>query len=382
MSEAPRIVILHNAYGVRGGEDSCVANEYEALRGFGWHVERYGDERVLHPRWKAVQAIVGQGDERVFERYLETRRPALLHAHNLFPRYSPKLFAVARRRGIKTVMTLHNFRPLCLNGLYLTPSNEVCERCTTHDYTPGIVRGCYRQSRLQSTAMALHLRLAAINDWYGNIDCFIAPSGFIKSRYVAQGFPVERIMVQGHFMPVFPESTPVRPLSYVLYLGRLSEEKGLRWLLKQFERSDAPCRLLIAGEGPLEPLVHKSLGPTIEYVGYVRGETKDRYLREAISLVMPSECYENFPLAIAEANAWGVPALVSDLGGLAEIVRSGENGTAFTPHSAGDFQCALQRIIESGTSLTYRKRCQDYARRHYDKETFLNRRIALYNALL
>ncbi len=145
-----------------------------------------------------------------------------------------------------------------------------------------------------------------------------------------------------------------------------------------FEHPRIPMTLKIAGRGPLEEDVKRVAGKSIEYLGFIDGKTKQDYLRHATALVMPSECYENFPLAIMEANACGTPALVSRLGGLAEMVQSGENGSSFLPRDANAFWEALKTISEGKDPSSHRGRCQAYAQKSFSKQRFLAERRLIY----
>src|SRR5438128_465220 len=137
-----KILVVHNRYIVPGGEDRCVANEVSALRNR--HVEAsefiVENQASFSAAARALMAPFGRGEVANFVRTLRAFRPDIVHAHNLYPILSPRVFEIAHQAGARTVLTLHNYRPLCLNGLFLTPENEICERCAGGDYRPGIQR--------------------------------------------------------------------------------------------------------------------------------------------------------------------------------------------------------------------------------------------------
>ena len=259
-------------------------------------------------------------------------------------------------------------------------TREICERCSGGNYTHGIVRGCYRDSRIQSAGFSAHLWASRANGWYDNVDRFIAPARFLMDKFTSNGWDAARFVVQGHFLPEIPLEPPTTPLEYVLYLGRLSAEKGIPWLLDLFEKPAASFRLHIAGDGPLRSQVESRQSTHIRYLGRIEGEEKRRELQQASLLVMPSECYENFPIAIMEANAYGTPALVSDLGGLSEIVASGRNGAVFKHRDSASFWAALQTLIHQGANK--RIAAQEHARQMYSIASFLSRRKELYENLI
>jgi glycosyltransferase involved in cell wall biosynthesis len=288
----------------------------------------------------------------------------------------------AKRLNIRTVQTLHNYRPLCLNGLFMTPHKEICERCAGGNYWHGIVRGCYRGSRLQSAGLAAHLNKARHQKAYDAVDQFIAPSGFLKAKYVAYGFPPKKIVVQNHFLSDFPSEPPTPPEPYLFYLGRLSEEKGVRWLIQKFQSLSLPLRLIIGGDGPMRAEVEQAAKTSpISYLGYVSGDTKWNLLKRATALLVPSECYENFPLSVMEANAAGVPAIVCDQGGMREMVSSERNGERYICKDIPSFRIAVQRILRPEDPMPARIRCQQYAHSRFSQEAFLQMRLSIYRAL-
>jgi len=373
-----KIAVVHNAYRHRGGEDVVVDNEIRGLRNAGYAV--YDARTEAAGQWASVWKAAQSPFETRFEELLRRERPDVLHVHNLFPTFSPRLFRTAHRIGIRTVLTLHNYRPLCLNGLFRIPSGEICERCAGGQFWHGIVRGCYGGSKILSMGMASHLKIALERDWYGAVDAFIAPSAFLRDKFASYGFSPDRFEVQGHFLPDWPEDSATAAEPYVLFLGRLSEEKGISWLLEEFKHPRLPIQLRIAGDGPLRTIVETASGNDIKYLGPLSGAEKQSALRHATALVMSSECYENFPLAVMEANAAGTPALVSRLGGLTMMVASGLNGESFGLKNENEFWDSLSKLASWG--LNQRQRCQEYAREEFSSDRFIKRRSSIYNRIL
>ncbi len=376
-----KILIVHNQYIHRGGEDVCVDNEISLLRSSGIEalVFRVQTTPTMESRFKGMMAPWGLGFEGALEQQLKLHHPDVMHVHNLFPLLSPRIFGIARKQRVKTALTLHNFRPLCLNGLFLTPDLEVCERCAGKNYRHGIVRGCYRNSALQSAGIATHLSMT--RRFYSCVDQCIAPSEFLRDKYLHHGWFRDRIIVQGHCIQEFPKPPPSAPQPYVLYLGRLSEEKGLPWLLELFREPALPFHLRIAGDGPLRQQVERAAGSHIQYLGFLTASQKEEALRYATVLVLPSTCFENFPLAVMEANAWGTPALVSHLGGLAEIVQTGENGMTFEPLNGRAFWHSLSELQRKTNSSALRQRCKNFAQERFSASTFLRKRLDLYKEM-
>lgn len=378
-----KVLVLHNRYIHRGGEDICVDNEVKALQEAGLTVATHfiDSQPGLSTVLQALRAPWKGGTVAHVENRLRTERPDLLHVHNLYPLLSARVFAIAKGLGIRTVQTLHNYRPLCLNGLFLTPDHEVCERCPGHSFTPGILRGCYRDSRAQSVFMAGHLTKARREGWYAAVDRFIAPSQFLAYKYGSYGYPADRFTVQGHFLPSPPEGAPERPEPYLLYLGRLSEEKGIRWMIDLFSGPAQDYELRIAGDGPLKSWVIGKQNSRVRYLGYLSGEEKRKAFSKASALLMPSDCYENFPLVIMEANDRGIPVIAPKLGGFAELILPGVNGMTYVPRNANHAAEAIHKILLD-KDQNLRASSQSYARKQFSKSRFQEARITLYESLL
>jgi glycosyltransferase involved in cell wall biosynthesis len=379
-----KIAIVHNRYIHRGGEDVVIENEIEALRPAGLQIETFfpKSDSSLDTVTGALLAPWGGGELAKAAQFLEDTKPDILHVHNLYPLLSARLFPMARKRNIKTVLTLHNFRPLCLNGLFLTPKHEICERCAAGNFLPGVVRGCYRTSRTESAYMAGHMTAARSAGWYKDVNLFIAPSSFLRDKFCQYGMEDRRITVQGHFLPSLPQESPVTAKPYVLYLGRLSEEKGILWLLRAFQSINTDLELVIAGDGPLKPEVSQTRSAKIRYVGFVEEKAKTDLLRQAKALVVPSQCYENFPMAVMEANAYGVPVIAPKRGGLAEIIHPHENGLLYEPDDVQAFARAIQSIQEDRDPMAFRVSSQSHARKTFSQAEFTRIRMPLYESLL
>ncbi|MFL5561392.1 MAG: glycosyltransferase family 4 protein [Gemmatimonadaceae bacterium] len=170
----------------------------------------------------------------------------------------------------------------------------------------------------------------AIGTWQRQVDRFIALTDFAKQKHVEGGLASDRIAVKPNFVQADPGiGTGIG--GYALYLGRLSAEKGVQTMLEAWQRYGLTVPLKVVGDGPLAPAVAAATGgpSSIEWLGHRdRADVLD-LLRRATFLVCPSECYENFPLVVAEAFATGVPVIASDLGSIASIVRDGFTGLQF-----------------------------------------------------
>lgn len=258
-------------------------------------------------------------------------RPAVIHTHNTFPLISPSLYWVAARAGVPVVQTLHNFRLMCLNALFLRDS-QVCQDCLGHVPWRGVVRKCYRGSGAASTVLASTLTLhRGLGTYRNKVARYIALNDFCRNKFIEGGLPAERIVVKPNFVD-FP-APEVLPRHGMLFVGRLSVEKGVATLGRAAALLH-DARLRVAGDGPEAVSLDEVGGVT--RLGSLPDEAVRREMNSAVTLVVPSICYETFGLVIVEAFACGTPVIASRIGVLPDLVRDGETGLLFEPGNARD----------------------------------------------
>jgi glycosyltransferase involved in cell wall biosynthesis len=197
--------------------------------------------------------------------------------------------------------------------------------------------------------------------WRNKVDRYIALTQFSRNKLIQGGLPGEKIVVKPNF--VYPD--PGRgdgAGGYAIYVGRLSAEKGIDVLLHAWRDSAIPLK--IVGDGPLAGKVRKASGKCIEWLGSKSLDEVYALIGAATFLVLPSECYENFPRVVIEAFAKGTPVIASRLGAMAEIVDHGRTGFHFT---AGD-GASLAATIRQALSMPVedRARMRQAARQDYE----------------
>jgi glycosyltransferase involved in cell wall biosynthesis len=280
---------------------------------------------------------------------LRRERPDVVHVHNIWYRISPSVYAACREAGVPVVQTLHNFRMFCANALLLRDGRP-CEECVGATPWRSVRHGCFRGSRLATAPVALSEWLhAARGTWKSAVDRYIALTQFALERFVAAGVPRGRIGVKPNFL-ADPPSPAGEAGTGALFVGRLTPEKGIPVLLDAAARS--PHRdfcLEIVGDGSLRDVVDRAAaqsGGRIRVAGVKRRDSCLEAMRRAQFVVVPSVCYENFPLAIVEAFACGTPVLASRLGAMAEIVEDGRTGRLFAPGDAADLASAMAWLTD------------------------------------
>ena len=343
-----KILLVHNYYLQPGGEDQVFSAETEVLRAHGDEVRVY----TLHNSRIAPMAKMSLARSAIWNRQvssdlsaiLQEFRPDLVHCHNTFPLISPAAYYAARRLGIPVVQTLHNFRLLCLNGLFLRDGRP-CEDCLGRAVAwPGVLHACYRQSREASAVVAAMLGAHRLRGtWRTGIDTYIALSEFARAKFVAGGLPADRIVVKPNFLQQDPGIGDHQG-GFALYVGRLSPEKGIGALVRLWGRLALGVPLRVIGSGPLETLAADS-PPNVEWLGWQPRERVLAAMKDATFLVFPTEWYEGFPMVLVEAMATGLPVIASRLGSLPEIVRDGTSGVLVPSGDPRDWAEALEWAI-------------------------------------
>ena len=358
-----RVLIVHNRYQQRGGEDTVVEAEAELLRRKGHAVElleRHNDEVGAVSRLAlAAQTVWSQRTVRDLHAIAARFKPDIVHVHNTLPLVSPSVFWAAHRVQLPVVQTLHNFRLLCPQAMFLR-DGKVCQDCLGHVPWRAVQHACYRGSPAQSAVVVAMLQThRAMGTWRKGVDRYIALNTFSRDKFIEGGLPAERIGIKANFVDL--PAPPPRPRQGLLYVGRLSEEKGIRVLAQAWQQSPPQAGLTVAGSGPMQSELSGLPGVTL--LGALPAASVAERMAGAVALVMPSICYENFPRTLVEAFACGLPVITSRLGAMASLVEHGRTGLLAEPGDADDLAQQMawavrhpERMLEMGRN----------ARQHYE----------------
>lgn len=360
-----KILIAHNVYQHRGGEDTVVEAEIALLRSHGHDVElysRHNDALKKMPHVAAAASALwsqrSAGDiAALCKRFL----PDVIHAHNTFPLISPSLYWTAWRKRVPVIQTLHNFRLLCPQAIFLR-DGKICEDCMGKLPWRAITHKCYRESAAQSAVATGMLAVHRLLGTYRNrVTRYIALNSFARDKYVEGGLPAERFRIKPNFVPSSHLPQWVERHGG-LYVGRLSTEKGLDVLAQAVHQLANP-NVDVIGRGPLEALATEAFGE--HYLGYRPLEQILQHMQTARYLVVPSICYENSPRTIVEAFSCGLPVIASRLGSLPHIVHDGVTGLLFEPSNPSDL---ARKIAWAQTHPVEMMRMGQAARAEYEAQ--------------
>jgi glycosyltransferase involved in cell wall biosynthesis len=345
-----RILILHSRYrsGPASGENRVVDDEARLLSEAGHRVQMFdpgvGNPSGLELLRTGARLVWSSRAAAEIRHRMRHFRPSVVHCHNLFPALSP---AVLRQIQAPTclVMTLHNYRLLCLPGV-LFRDGATCEDCLGRTPWPGMVHACYQGSRAASlalgTALTLHRKLGT----FGRVDRYLAISRFVRQKHVEAGMPPERIIVKPHF--AWPSEVREGPGEYFLYLGRLSREKGVQTLFEAWRGIDA--RLRIVGDGPDALALRASAPRNVEFVGTLAPDRAQEMIRSARAVLVPSLSYEGAGRVVLEAYAAGVPAVANHIGGLPEVIDDDKTGLLVHRGDPHSWRRAISGLLDDAVS--------------------------------
>lgn len=273
-------------------------------------------------------------------------RPEVLHAHNTFPLLSPAIHAAARAEGVATVQTLHNYRVMCPSAVLFRDGGP-CHDCVGRSIAwPGVLHACYRDSRPATLAVAAMQTVhRARGTWRRDVDAFIVLARSARDLLVQGGIPSARVSVVPN---VVADSTvhDLGPGEGFLFVGRLTDDKGVATLLKAWDHLPRGVGLAIAGRGPMDASVREAAArnPDIRVLGRLDRHEVDIALARCRALVAPSLMYESCPLTVLEAFAAGRPVIGSDHGGIADLVEDRLTGLLVR---AGDATALASAILEA-----------------------------------
>ncbi|MEU3623424.1 glycosyl transferase [Amycolatopsis coloradensis] len=352
-----KVLVIHNRYRSEqpSGENNVVDQEIALLAEAGHDVglfERRSDDiaEMSLPR-KAVVPLQVPWNRAVraeLARRLADDRPDVVHIHNTFPLLSPSVLAACAEAGVPTVATVHNYTLICPPGT-LYREGYICTDCVGRTPIPAVRHGCYRGSGLATVPMAASLMLNR-NRWWTGVSRFFCISRAQREVLIAAGMPAERLAVKYNFV-ADPGKTRKGAGEHVLFLGRITEEKGIGLLMKAWDR-------LTAVGGPLPPLVIAGTGPMqdevarwahgrddVRYVGLQSKEECRDLIARSNAVVAPSEWLEAFGLVVVEAMAAGVPTVAAGHGAFRELVEDGVTGLLHEPGDPESLAARLREVV-------------------------------------
>jgi glycosyltransferase involved in cell wall biosynthesis len=378
-----RICIVHNQYGRFSGEEAVVQFVQHLLLDHGHEVSlliRSSEE--IPGMWLGksrafFSGIYNWSSKRSMRELLTRQRPDVVHVHNVYPLISPSVLDACHQAGVPVVMTVHNYRLTCPNGLHMV-RGKVCEECLGGHEIRCVVNRC-EGSFTKSMGYALRSYVARKAGLFlGNVTMYAVLTEFQRRRLIDAGYPAERIAVVPN--AVSPDGIEaIAPAgNYMGFVGRVSPEKNIpALLLAAGKLPHIPFK--IAGSVDRMPWLRDGSPSNVEWLGHLDPANLNDFYRHARCILLPSTCFEGFPTVLVEAMLRGKPVICSRIGGLPEIVDDGVTGLLVEP---GDSETLTAKI---GYAWDHPELCHQWgaagrakSRREYTPQKYYDRLMAVF----
>ncbi|MEM8890428.1 MAG: glycosyltransferase family 4 protein [Bacteroidota bacterium] len=367
-----RILLIHNYYLQKGGEDTVFRSETELLKSHGHEVEQLSfHNKDIDSAWGKIsmfwKGLYNRKSYRLVEEKIAAFKPDIIHIHNLFYLASPSILYAARKMGVPVVMTLHNYRLIC-PSVYLYHKGRIYED-NIHKTFP--VKAIFQKVWNNNLGLTALITLITSfhkyrNTWNKLIDGYIVFTEFAKSKFVGSSIkvPEKKFFIKPNFTEDNGCNLEHRE-DYYLFIGRLSEEKGMEVLLEAANKGN--FRLEILGDGPFRDQVEAlaAQNERVSYPGFLPKEEIVQKLKSCRALIFPSIWYEGMPMVILEALATGTPIIVSDLGNPGRMIEDRQSGLHFEPNNS---ESLLSKIAELDASPELQNKLVKGAREIYEKK--------------
>lgn len=319
------------------------------------------------------------------EKLIVEQRPDLAHIHLLFNSHSVSILPVLKKHNIPTIMTVHDYRLICPAYAFRDGKGNICEKCLySKSYYNCIFKRCSKNNLGNSIILTLDSYFrSTIYKPIDYINKFIFVSQFSRNKHIEAD---QRYKDKSTFLYNFTPhiySTKKERGKYLLFFGRISEEKGISTLIHAI-KNIPDITLKIAGTGPLyDSLNHLNI-PNVELLGFKQGKELEELIQNAMYVIVSSECYENNPLSIIEAMAMGIPVIGSNIGGIPELINNEKNGFLFKTKNAHDLEMKIQKALAI-TEQQYFELSQNaisFAKANFSEEAHYQKLISVYNSVL
>lgn len=382
-----KILIIHSKYQLRGGEDAVVEQEADLLRQEhsveilyfqnqgGWT----GAVQFLASIWNAKTATKVKNKIQEFQ-------PDVVHIHNWHFALGPLVFRMIHQMGVPIVHTVHNYRLLCPSAILLHQGKLFTDSLWQSFPWEAIGKKVYRSSLPQTFWIAFVVWFHKKIGTWKKIDSYVCLTPFSVTLFQESNFGIseEHFSVKPNFTPASEVMQLVEKEHHFLFVGRLSEEKGIEILLNAFK--DLPFLLKIAGDGPLKNTVVAVAKefPSISYLGNLSSNEVNEELLKTQALVFPSIWYEGMPMTLLEALSKSTPIIASNLGAMTSMITNGQNGFHF---EAGNVN-SLKEVVNRFDALSILEKKQmsanalDTYKSHYSPELQLDYFEAIYNKII
>lgn len=387
-----RILLIHNYYQLRGGEDVCVDSLYKLLKDNRFDVYLYAKKsadiknNLISKAKVAFGMFYSHKIKKELSELIRVFHPDVAHFHNLYPLITPMAYDICKKFSLPIVQTIHNYRFICPKAT-LFREGKICEECVgKRFFYPAIKYSCYRGSLAQSVIFTFSAYYYDLRKQIRLINKFIFPSEFTRDYYIKHlHIPIEKTTVIPHFVDNnFVENNTKKTKktlkNYFLYVGRLAEEKGVLELVEFFKKIST-AKLVIIGDGPLKKRIASfTKFKNIIFYQYQSRETISMFMKNALATIIPSLCYEIGPMVLLESYSNKTPVIAPNIGVFKERVINGITGYFYEFNNFNDLKAKIKFCLKNKKSLNMMKlSIFNLYKKEYSQKTYLKKIIKVYN---
>ncbi len=404
-----KILQINNCHYRRGGADIVYLNTIELLKKHGHEVisfskksdrnlpsdsEQYFVEEINYFKSHGLKKLFlffrfffSFESKNKLEKLIRETKPDIAHIHLYKGDLTPSIFIALKKMNVPVVITLHDFGLLCPHNIHLDGKLNICERCIDGSTFNCVVHRCNRNNLLLSSVSALEFQYQkTLFSPTAIFDKIITVSEFSKNMHLKTNRFNNKIEKIYNFAP-FDDGTPnTKKGDYFLFFGRLSDEKGINTLINAWVKRPRSSKLLILGEGPLSEFCKSQAlkYSDIEVLGFKTGSELKNLISGSSFVIVPSECYENNPLAIVESYKSGKPVIGTNIGGIPELINENETGYLFElkdPDQLDTKICMAEKVNEE-EYFRMSNNALLFAKKNFDEDSHYQKLIGVFDEVL